>query len=142
MNRKLKVDPGFIPCPAVTGDEHYPNGIFVFNISEMLKYIRDHPGEIALEEVQVSDIDSSGSTIDEAYMDSVDLSKPVILAEIAPGRYNLIDGHHRIEKAVRMGLKSIKAYKFHAEQHIRFLTEKRGYFAYVEYWNDKLDHPY
>ena len=142
MNRKLKIDPGFSPCPAVTGDEHFANGIFVFNISEMLKYIQDHPGSIALEEVLVSDHYRGASTIDETYLDTVDISKPVILAEIAPARYNLIDGHHRIEKAVRMGLKSIKAYKFHPEQHIRFLTEKRGYLAYVEYWNDKLDHPY
>ena len=71
-------------------------------------------------------------------MDSVEISKPVILAEIAPERYNLIDGNHRMEKARRMGIKSIPAYKLNVEQHIRFLTSKKAYLAYIEYWNSKL----
>ena len=72
-------------------------------------------------------------------MDSVEISRPVILAEISPGRYNLIDGNHRMEKARRMGMESLPAYKLNAEQHIRFLISRKAYVAYVEYWNGKLE---
>ena len=71
-------------------------------------------------------------------MGSVEISKPVILAEISPGRYNLIDGNHRMEKARRMGINSIQAYKLNVEQHMRFLTSRKAYVAYIGYWNNKL----
>ena len=47
------------------------------------------------------------SSINESHMDSVVISQPVILAEISPGRFNLIDGNHRMEKARRLGVMSI-----------------------------------
>jgi ParB-like chromosome segregation protein Spo0J len=40
-------------------------------------------------------------------MDSVEILRPVVLAEISPGQYNLIDGRHRMEKARRMGINRI-----------------------------------
>ncbi|NSW91883.1 MAG: ParB N-terminal domain-containing protein [Firmicutes bacterium] len=76
--------------------------------------------------------------MNESYLDSVDLTTPVIIAEICPGMYNLIDGHHRIEKAYRIGLESIPAYKLKARQHIQFLTSTEAYHSYVEYWNSKI----
>ena len=60
------------------------------------------------------------------------------MAEIAPGRYNLIDGNHRIEKARIMGLVSLMAHKMDVERHMKFLTGKKAYVAYIEYWNSKL----
>jgi len=66
-------------------------------------------------------------------------SRPVILGEIAPDRYNLIDGHHRVAKARREGLPSILAYRIPCPEHVAFLTSTRAYQAYVEYWNSKVD---
>ena len=103
----------------------------------MLECIEKNPDGVTLEEVAVSDV-KSFSSINESHMDSVDISRPVILAEISPGRYNLIDGNHRIEKARRLGVMSILAYRLHVEQHIKFLTSKRAYLTYIEYWNSKL----
>jgi hypothetical protein len=134
----LKVDNDFIPCPVATGDELFPNGIFEFNITKMLEYIKKNPDGIAIEEVTVSDFFEDFSSINESYMDSVEISQPVILAEISPGRYNLIDGNHRMEKARRVGLKSMIAYRLNVEQHMKFLTSKKAYVAYIEYWNSKL----
>ncbi len=37
--------------------------------------------------------DNDFSPINESHVDSVEISKPVILAEIFPGQYNLIDGN-------------------------------------------------
>lgn len=105
----------------------------------MLEYIHHRQDLFQVEEVMVCDFIKQHSKINEAHVDSVDVSKPVILAEIAPGRYNVIDGNHRMEKAHRMGVEKIPAYRLDVEHHIRFLTEKRAYLSYVEYWNSKLE---
>jgi hypothetical protein len=104
----------------------------------MNEYIQKNPDSIPFEEVAVSDFFAGFSSINEPHVDSVWVSKPVILAEMSPGRYNLIDGNHRMEKARRLGIINLKAYKLNVEQHLRFLTNKQAYVAYVEYWNSKL----
>ena len=134
----MKIDDDFIPCPAATGDELFPNGIFVFNITKMIEYIQKNSDDIVLEEVAVGDFPKDFSAINESHVDSVDISKPVIFAEISPGRYNLIDGNHRMEKARRLGINSIRAYKLDAEQHVRFLIAQKAYEIYIDYWNGKL----
>lgn len=78
------------------------------------------------------------SSINESHVESVDIHKPVILAEISPGRFNLIDGNHRMEKARRMGIKNIRAYKLGVIHHIKFLTSSKAYEIYIDYWNSKL----
>lgn len=138
MEKPLQIDDDFTPCPVAAGDELYPNGIFVFNISKIIEYIQRNPDSVALEEVAVSDFPQSFSSINESHVGSVEVSKPVVLAEISPGRYNLIDGHHRMEEARRMGINSVRAYKLNVQQHMRFLISKDGYRAYVGYWNSKL----
>jgi hypothetical protein len=57
---------------------------------------------------------------------------------MSPGKYNLIDGNHRMEKARRSGIENIMAYKLGVKQHIPFLTTQKADIAYVEYWNGKL----
>jgi hypothetical protein len=61
-----------------------------------------------------------------------------IVAEISPGRYNVINCNNRMEQARRLGMETIPAYKRRPEQHMQFLTDMRGYLAYIEYWNSKL----
>jgi len=135
---KLKVEKNFTPCPVAQGDEMYPNGIFVFNITKMLEFIKSNPDKIGLTEAAVADFPRAFSSVDESYLDSVDISQPVVLAEISPGRYNLVDGHHRMEKARRMEISHIPAYRLNVKQHVAFLTEKRAYVSYVQYWNEKV----
>jgi len=77
-------------------------------------------------------------SINEDHIDSVDISTPIILAEISPGRYNVIDGHHRLEKAYRMGNENIYAYKLKAKQRLKFLISLKAYHTYIEYWNSKV----
>ncbi len=138
MKKALRLDGDFTPCPVCVGDELFPNGIFEFNITKIVEYIQRNPESIPLEQIAVKDFSAAFSSINESHVDSVEVSKPVILAEISPERYNLIDGHHRMEKARRMGIENIRAYKLDAHQHIRFLTSEKAYVAYVEYWNGKL----
>ena len=138
MAKKLKADKDFAPTPVNDGDELYPNGIFVFNITKMIEHITENPNEYEPVAVDVDDFSEAFSSIKESHVDSVDISRPVILAEIAPGYYNLIDGNHRMEKARRMGIKSVSAFRLNVKQHIKFLTSKEAYLSYVEYWNGKV----
>ncbi len=103
----------------------------------MTEYIIDNPGVFVPEEVAVEDIHKFLS-INESHVESVDIFKPVILAEIAPSQFNLIDGQHRVEKAHSMGIETLKAYRLNVYQHIRFLTSRKSYEIYVEYWNSKI----
>lgn len=136
MNRKLKINKNFKPCTIDDGDELYPNGIFVYNITKMAEFIQNQ--KITCEEVLVRDYSRGSSKFKVEHLEAVDVAKPVIVAEISPGRYNVIDGNHRMEKARRLGLEKIKAYKLSPEQHLQFLTTENGYRAYIAYWNSKL----
>lgn len=93
---QLRFDRGFCPCEAMGGDEIYPNGIFEFNITRLLAYING-AGRFRAEHVALVDIPYAGISprLNELTVLNADLSRPVILAEIAPARFNLIDGHHR-----------------------------------------------
>ena len=138
MVDKLKIDKHFVPCPVDEGDELFANGIFEFNITKMTDYVLCDPARVTLDEVTVGDFFVNHSTINESHLASVELSQPIIVAEIAPGRYNVIDGNHRMEKARRAGISKLAAYKVSPEQHMKFLICKESYVAYVEYWNSKL----
>lgn len=99
---RLRLDRCFRPCEALDGEEIYPNGIFEFNITRLLAYI-DSAGRFRAELVALDDLPYAGTSprLNELTVLNADLSRPVILAEIAPGQYNLIDGHHRVAKARR-----------------------------------------
>lgn len=136
LNRKLKIKKHFTPCPIDDEDEMYPNGIFVFNITKMTEYIQRN--SIPCEGVLVKDFSRGSSKFNENHLATVDVTKPVIVAEISPGRFNVIDGNHRMERARRLGMEKVPAYRITPEQHLQFLTTEQGYLAYIEYWNGKL----
>lgn len=140
MNKlnKLKYNKSFIPCPVADNEEIFRNGIFEFNITRMIEHIRVNQKEFIVEEVAVDSFHQAHSSINEEHMVNVVIGEPVIIAEIAPCQYNLIDGNHRMEKARRLGIKKMNAFRLMVHQHIQFLTSTEAYKAYVEYWNDKL----
>ena len=105
----------------------------------MIEFINNNPDTFIPESVAVKDLSEDFLSFKESYIDSVFRTDPVILAEISPGKYNLIDGNHRVEKARRDGVESIMAYRIPSEHHIQFLTSLKAYEAYIEYWNNKLE---
>ena len=140
VSSKLKLDAKFEPCPPEAGDELYPNGIFEFNISRLLAFIHTHLGRFPVEPVALVDVPNCGDAdLDDAAIGSADLSRPILLAEIAPGRYNVIDGHHRIAKARREGVLTLTCHRLRCPEHVAFLTSATAYEKYVEYWNSKVD---
>lgn len=134
----LKMDKNYMPALVDENDELFPNGIFEFNITKMLEFINENKDDITLKNIPVKAYRSNMSRLNESHVESVDISSPIILAEISPGRYNVIDGHHRLEKAYRSGVESIYAYMFTAKQHLPFLTSRRAYQSFIEYWNSKV----
>ncbi len=138
VKRALRIDPTFSPCIPRVGDEMFPNGIFEFNITRMVEYLQTKTSGMKPIDIAVDELPWQASTVNEAAVCAADLDRPIVLAEIAPDQYNLIDGHHRAEKARRAGVKTLKAYRVRAEQHVAFLTTERAYHSYIEYYNDKL----
>ena len=138
--KKIKFNKNFQPLFCDEGDEFYPNGIFEFNITKLSEFINANQDTFQPQEVEVRAvrIDYSSSNLNESTIQSANLLTPIIMAEISPGIFNVIDGHHRLEKAYRDGVTKMLAYKVLAEQHIRFLTSTMAYKEYVQYWNAKL----
>lgn len=137
---KLRLDRHFAPCPSEPGDELYPNGIFEFNISRLSAFIAANLDRFPIELIQLADIPDYGpANLDEEAILAADLSRPILLAEIAPDRYNLIDGHHRVARARRGGVHCLPARRLQCPEHVAFLTSVRAYETYVGYWNDKVD---
>ena len=134
---KLKADKAFIPCPLDDGDELFPNGIFKFNITKMHEYIQKNIDTFVPEEVEINSFYVTHK-YDDSQLESVDISKPIIIAEISPGRYNVIDGNHRVVKARRQEKKYLMAYRLGVSQHLKFLTSKKAYLSFIEYWNGKV----
>jgi hypothetical protein len=139
MPAKLKLAKSFVPCRIDAGDEVFRNGIFEFNITRLSAFVEVQPERFAIESVTVASIPGYGhSHLDRATVAAADLSRPVLFAEIAPGRFNLIDGNHRMGRARRDGVPTVMARKVSCPHHVAFLTSMRAYEAYVEYWNGKV----
>jgi hypothetical protein len=136
---KLRFNDQFVPVPIDTGDEYYPNGIFVFNITKMIDYIKSHASEIKLQKIRIEAYYRSNNDLNEEFVQQADLARPLILAEIRPGAYNIIDGYHRLEKARRVGIDELEAYFLSPYQHMAFITTQKAYEAYIQYWNSKLE---
>jgi len=135
---RIQADATFVPCPVDDGDELFPNGIFVFNVTRILEHVARHPAEVALVQVSVRSFPRWDRPLVDAHVEAADLGRPVLLAEISPGSFNLIDGHHRLEKARRGDVETLWAYRLTVAQHVRFLTNTSAYLAFVRYWNDKV----
>lgn len=133
----MKMYKDFKPVAIDPGDELFPNGIFELNITKMLAFITANPTQFPVESVPLYDLNDRFGDLDETTVANADLNAPIILAEIAPGRFNIIDGNHRAEKARRSGIQNILAYRVRPDVHHRFFTSERAYRAYVDYWNEK-----
>jgi len=134
----LSIDKDYVPSSMDFSDELYQNGVFLFNITKMSEYIPLHEGEIPIDRIEVKAYAKGFSKLTESHIDNTDITVPLILAEISPGRYNVINGHHRLEKAYRVVESNVAAYKLKPEQHMQFLTSLKAYHTYIEYWNSKI----
>ncbi|REJ07734.1 hypothetical protein [Halobacillus trueperi] len=140
VSRELRLNADYTPLPVYEGDEIYPNGIFNFNITRMYEHIIDGKLCVEKELINVREWFKTHfhGAINEDYLPSVDIDRPVIQAEIRPGMFEIIDGNHRMEKAYREGVPYINSYKLRGEQLVPYFQNKGGYITFVDYWNAKL----
>jgi len=147
--RLLSTERKDTPVLPRAGDEIFCNGVFYFNITALLDWLRQNPQPVVYTPV---DMWASSFPKEECYVDAADITRPIVIAEIAPDYWDFvpdipekdwitrgyvcIDGQHRIEKAKRLGIKTLPAVVIRMEQHIPFLYE--GYDRYADYWNGKL----
>ena len=147
--RLLSTEQQETPVSPEVGDEIFRNGVFYFNITALLDWLRQNPQPLVCMPI---DMWVSSFQKEDCYVEAADITRPIVIAEIAPDHldfvtdipehhwpsrgYACIDGQHRIEKARRMGIGSLPAVVIRMEQHIPFLY--KGYDKYVEYWNGKL----
>jgi len=138
MPKKLIVDESFTPCElANEGDaESYNMGIFKFNITKLISVLNatNYPTTTI-----VSNFIPEHSVLNEAHVDSVDLDLPVIVAEISPETYEIIDGNHRVEKARRENINTLPCFKIDGATVSKYLTSKKAYISYIEFWNSKVE---
>ncbi len=137
----MKVDAEYVPCEQIIGEEIWRNGIMHFNVSRIIDDIESGKLRVIRETIDVKEWTRFHSycVINEEHMPNIVLSKPVIQAEIRYGKFELIDGHHRMEKAKREGLEFIDSYKLSGEQLSHYLTSVNRYQTYFRYWNSKLE---
>jgi len=136
---KLKFDKKFQAVTVDAEDELFVNGIFVFNVTKLTAHMKANPGQFPLQEVAINSLGKLCNNLNEYHICSVDLTVPIILAEISPARFSIIDGNHRVEKARRDGIRTLLAYRVGPHHHHRFLTSVTAYKKYVEYWNSKAE---
>jgi len=137
--QKLRRKKNFTPCIAVEEEEMFNLGIFQFNISRILVHLHDGKLVAEREEIDVEEwtCQNCCNKVNESHLAGVDINLPVIQAEISPGRYVIIDGNHRLEKARRNQVGFIPSWKIRAIQLVDYFTEEIGYLAFIDYWNEK-----
>jgi hypothetical protein len=153
MQRYLKPPFALNAAAPQNNDEYFVNGVFYFNITNLKNEIASNTTNFICAETKVNIWRTERTAeLNGEYVEAADLTRPLILAEIAPDRYldspdiepddwlrcgyNLIDGHHRIEKAYRANLSQLRAFIVPMEAHIHFMYN--GFDKYTNYWNGKL----
>lgn len=133
-------------------EEWYPNGIFNYNVSRLIKDLDADDNKKDSKTPWLNTVVKINVSVDEAiehchglgYLEEehikiADLERPLIFIELAPDSYNLIDGHHRLEKARRKGIQELPSWMVHAHAAIRYLGSELEYSRYVGYWNSKVE---
>lgn len=142
--RTLKFIKNYIPKVQESEEiEIYPNGIFKFFISKILEDIYRGDFKPKMERINIEKWRKSHSkstdSLDENHLKIANIKKPIIQAEIRIGKFEIIDGNHRFEKAFRDGKKTINSYKICGEELVPYFYDKQGYECFVKYWNSKLE---
>jgi len=144
----------YIPHVPGSDGEYFVNGIFYFNITQMIDDIENDrcPYSAALINIPLWRSRSLECKMVDEHIEAADITRPIIIAEISPDKidfiqqidpddwqlrgYNLLDEHHRVEKAIRHGIEYLKACVLPMETHIRYMY--KGLPQYTEYWNGKM----
>lgn len=141
--RALKLIKNYVPKQTLSEEiEIYPNGIFQFFISKIMEDIEHGTFAPKKERINIDKwrkTHTTSSGLNEEHLQTVDTKKPIIQAEIRIGRFEIIDGNHRLEQAFREGKKTINSYKIYGEELVSYFYDRKGYECFVKHWNSKLE---
>jgi hypothetical protein len=141
--RALKLIKNYSPKQQMSDEiEIYPNGIFQFSISMILEDIESGLFAPKMERINIEKwrkTHTTSSGLNEEHLQCVDTKKPIIQAEIRIGKFEIIDGNHRFEKAFMDGKKTINSYIIYGEELVKYFYDVKGYACFVKYWNSKLE---
>lgn len=103
------------------------NGMLIWDVDSMLKAIESNPGdyELRLVDTDVVARENQEARVSESYAMETNLSEPCVLAEVGNGHYLLLDGNHRLRKAVREKLSCLLCYCLKEEQHRKYIENYR-----------------
>ena len=140
-NRKMKLNKKFTPI-SETAEEVY-GGFLQFNISVIIQDIASKKLIVDKKRIHIKNWFKEHSiefgVINKEHLPSVDLSVPIIQAELRINKYEIIDGNHRMQKAFDNGRIYINSYQLSGEQLANYLMSKEQYESYIRYWNEKVD---
>ena len=149
--REMVYRPNFYDFHNDDREEWFPNGIFNYNVSRLIKdldaYEKDPAGPSWLyaavkTSIYVEDVFKyyhDMGHLEEAHIRAADLNRPLIFVELAPDCFNLIDGQHRLEKARREGITELPSWLVGAHSAIHYLGSEFEYSKYTGYWNYKIE---
>ena len=108
-------------------------GSILWDITAMLQNAADFP-------VVTCDVQALAAANpfhgNEAHIMETDLSLPLVVVELRPGVEKLIDGNHRLQKALRLGMTTIPVYRLTFQQHRRYIVDydEATYQQVVRHW--------
>ena len=137
----MKLNKKFTPI-SETAEEVY-GGFLQFNISAIIQDIASKKLIVDKKRIHIKNWFKEHSiefgVINKEHLPSVDLSVPIIQAELRINKYEIIDGNHRMQKAFDNGRIYINSYQIKGEQLANYLMSKEQYESYIRYWNEKVD---
>lgn len=71
------------------------------------------------------------------YAMKTDITQPLIVVQLSENTDKLIDGNHRLQKALKKGIKKIAAYYLSFEEHHKYIVgyDAEMYRKVVEHWD-------
>jgi hypothetical protein len=101
--------------------------MLIWDVDSILKAIEKNPREFELRlvDTEVLARENFDAAVSETYAMETDLNKACVLAEVQDGHYLLIDGNHRLRKAVREHLSCMLCYCLKEEQHRKYIEHYR-----------------
>lgn len=150
--KEMVYSPNYYSFSTDDREEWFPNGIFHFNVSRMIRdlgQVDDSQDErptflsnVKTEVITVEDVAErfvDAEVLQAEHIQQAELSRPLIFAEVAPDSFNLIDGHHRIAKAKAAKKATLPAFFIPADEAFRYLSSEDEYAKFVYYWNTKVE---
>ena len=79
----------------------------------------------------------------DEYVKHTDITQPLIVVQLTENIDKVVDGNHRLQKALKLGMKIIHAYTLSFEEHCNYIVDynEKTYRGVVEHWFEEISFP-